>query len=163
MSKMGLHEPFRHLQHKLWQKERSRIKLVVWLLTTKSRESTQLRCVHCDTPLENSQRELQLCFRPRPNRSSEQRVIALQSCGSPNRDNSGLFLGSPRTKSHSDVDAAERRREYYMWEGGGFPQIRAVVSTMSPKSFVACPSTEAAPESELTNLLVGLMQIRGSN
>ncbi len=73
---------------------------------------------------------------------------------------SGLFLGSPRTKSHSDVGAAERRREYYMGEGGGFPQIRSVVSLVSPELPVACPSTEGAPESELTNLLVGLMQVR---
>jgi len=33
---------------------------------------------------------------------------------------SGLLLGSPRTKSHSDVDAAEKHRVYYMGEGGGF-------------------------------------------
>jgi len=44
MSKMALHEPFGHLQHKLWQKERPRVKLAVWLPTTKSRESTRPRC-----------------------------------------------------------------------------------------------------------------------
>ncbi len=76
---------------------------------------------------------------------------------------SGLLLGSPRTKSHSDVGATERRREYYMGEGGGFPRVRAVVSLVSPGSPVACPSTKGAPESDLTNLLVGLMQIRVSN
>jgi len=31
-------------------------------------------------------------------------------------------------KSHLDVASAERCREYYMGEGGGFPQVRAVVS-----------------------------------
>ncbi len=40
----------------------------------------------------------------------------------------GFLLGSPGTKSHSDVGAVERRREYYMGKGGGFPWIRAVVS-----------------------------------
>jgi hypothetical protein len=40
MSKMGLHEPFGHLQHKLWQKERLGVKLTVLLMTTKSQEST---------------------------------------------------------------------------------------------------------------------------
>jgi hypothetical protein len=44
---------------------------------------------------------------------SEQRVIISQSCKSPNR-------GSFRTKSHSDVGAIGRHREYYMGEGGGF-------------------------------------------
>jgi hypothetical protein len=57
----------------------------------------------------------------------------------------------------------ERCREYYMGEGGDFPWIRAVVSLVSPKSFVACPSTKGALESELTNLLVGWMQIWMSN
>jgi len=41
---------------------------------------------------------------------------------------SGLQLGSLGKKSHSDVASAVRRREYYMWEGGGFPQVWAVVS-----------------------------------
>ncbi len=71
-----------------------------------------------------------------------------QSGGSPNQNS---------LKSHSNVGAAERCREYYMGEGGGFPRIRAVVSLVSPESPVACPSTKGVPESELTNLLVGLM------
>jgi len=41
---------------------------------------------------------------------------------------SGLQLGSPGKKNHSDVASAVRRREYYMGEGGGFPRVRAVVS-----------------------------------
>jgi len=46
-----------------------------------------------------------------------------------------------------------------MGEGGGFPQVWAMVSLVSPKSPVACPSTKGAHERELTNLLVGLMQV----
>ncbi len=49
-----------------------------------------------------------------------------------------------------------------MGEGGGFPRIWAVVNQMSPELPVACPSTKGASESELTNLLVGLMQDRVS-
>jgi len=49
-----------------------------------------------------------------------------------NRDSfgtiSGLQLGSPGKKSHLDVASAERCREYYMGEGGGFPRVQAVVS-----------------------------------
>ncbi len=41
--------------------------------------------------------------------------------------NSGLQLGSPGKKSHLDVAFAERCIVYYMGEGGGFPQVRAVV------------------------------------
>jgi hypothetical protein len=55
---------------------------------------------------------------------------------------SELLFGSPGTKSHSDVGAMERRREYYMGEGGGFPQVRAVVSLVSPKSPVAYSNTK---------------------
>jgi hypothetical protein len=45
--------------------------------------------------------------------------------------------------------------EYIMGEGGGFPQVRAVVSLVNPELPVACPNTKGAPKSELTNLLVG--------
>jgi hypothetical protein len=50
-----------------------------------------------------------------------------------------------------------------MGEGDGFPRVRAVVSLVNPGSPVVCPSTKGAPENELTNLLVGLMQVRVSN
>jgi hypothetical protein len=50
-----------------------------------------------------------------------------------------------------------------MGEGGGFPRIRGVVSHVSPGLPVACPSTKGAPKCELTNLLVGLMQVRVNN
>jgi hypothetical protein len=47
-----------------------------------------------------------------------------------------------------------------MGEGGGFPQVQAMVSLLSLKLLMACPNTKGAPESELNNLLVGLMQVR---
>jgi hypothetical protein len=53
-----------------------------------------------------------------------------------------------------------------MGEGGGFPRIWAVVSLVSLVSLelpVACPSTKGVPKCELTNSLVGLMQVRVSN
>ncbi len=68
-----------------------------------------------------------------------------------------LLLGSPKIKSHVDVGAAERCREHYMGEGGGFPRVWAVVNLVNPGSFVVCPSTKSILESELTNLLVGWM------
>jgi hypothetical protein len=42
-----------------------------------------------------------------------------------------------------------------MGEGGGFPQVWAVVSLVNPESSMACPSTKSVSENELTNLLVG--------
>ncbi len=61
------------------------------------------------------------------------------------------------TKNHLDVGVVERRRKYYMGEGGGFPQARVVVTLVTLRSPVACPSTKGAPNNVLTNLLVGLM------
>jgi hypothetical protein len=48
---------------------------------------------------------------------------------------SGLPLGSPGTKSHLDVAPVESCKVYYKGEGGGFPQVRAMVSLVSPN----CP------------------------
>ncbi len=58
---------------------------------------------------------------------------------------SGLPFGSLGTKSHLDVGLAERRIEYYMGEGGGFPQVRAVVNLVNPRLPVVRPSTKGAP------------------
>jgi hypothetical protein len=133
MSKMASYEPFGHLQHKLWSKEGPRVKLAIWLLTTKSQESTRPRCVQveCNTLLGSFWEELQVCFRPHPNRRSELGVMSSQSPGSPNRTISKLFLGSPGTKSHSDVGAMGKCREYYMGEDDGFPRVWVVVSQVS--------------------------------
>ncbi len=66
-------------------------------------------------------------------------------------------------KNHFDVGAVERCRKYYMGEGGGFPRVRVVMSLVSLELPMPCLSTKGAPKNELTNLLVGLMQIRVSN
>jgi hypothetical protein len=67
------------------KKKGSGVKLTIWFPTTKSQESTQPGCVQkeCHTPLESFWQELPLCFKPHPNRRSEQRVIVSQSCMSP--------------------------------------------------------------------------------
>jgi len=56
---------------------------------------------------------------------------------------SGLHFGSFGKKCHSDASAAEKRREYYMGKGGGFPWVQAVVSQVSPRLPVACPNTKS--------------------
>jgi hypothetical protein len=69
----------------------------------------------------------------------------------------GLPLGNHGTKSHLGATPTEWCKVYYMGEGGGFPRVRAVVSFVSPKLPVTCFNTKGAVESDLTNLLVGLM------
>jgi hypothetical protein len=65
--------------------------------------------------------------------------------GVPTLTISGLPLGSAETKSHLDMGLMERQRVYYKGEGGGFPQVRAVVSLVNPSLHVVCPSTKSAP------------------
>jgi hypothetical protein len=95
MSKMGNASPFGHLKHKLWPKERSVVKLPIWLPTIKSWESTWFPCVQVtyDIQLESSWRKLQLCLRPHYNQRSAQDVMCPQSCGNPSCGN----FGSPKS------------------------------------------------------------------
>ncbi len=56
---------------------------------------------------------------------------------------SGLPFGSPGTKCHLDVGLMERHKVYYKGEGGGFPQIRAVVNLVSPSLPMVRPNTKS--------------------
>jgi hypothetical protein len=122
----------------------------------KSRESTgpQGVQVKCDTSLENSRQELQVCFRPHPNSRFEKRVTSPQSVKSPNRDS----FGTPPWESWDKKPFGCRCREeaQRILYGGRWwlPRVQAVVSLVSPKSPVACPNTKSVPESDLNNLLV---------
>ncbi len=55
----------------------------------------------------------------------------------------GFPLGSPGTKCHLDVGLVERHKVYYKGEGGGFPEVQAVVSFVSPSLPVARLSTKS--------------------
>jgi hypothetical protein len=55
---------------------------------------------------------------------------------------SWLPLGSPRTKWHLSVGLVAKQMVYYKGEGGGFPQVRAVVIIMSPFLLVTRLSTK---------------------
>jgi hypothetical protein len=72
----------------------------------------------------------------------------------------GLPLGNPGTKSHLDVGPVEKCRVYYKGEGGGFPQVRAVVSLVCP----CCPWLVLTPKvlQLCTNHLVLVLQVRVS-
>jgi hypothetical protein len=83
--------------------------------------------------------------------------MSCQSPESPNQDN----FGTPLWESWEKVPFGCRcggvmQRILY---GGKWwlPPSPAVVSRVSPRLPVACPSIANAPEWELTNLLVGLM------
>jgi hypothetical protein len=108
---MASHWPFGHLQPKLWAKEGPGVKLPVWLLTTKSRESTSSRPPNwkCDTSLKRSGRELQVWFRPRHDQTLQLGVMSSQSPGTPPGIISGQFRDSnprvPGVPGKSDIRA----------------------------------------------------------
>jgi hypothetical protein len=75
------------------------------------------------------------------------KLCASKVVGVPGVGISGLPLGSLGTKSHLYVAPVESCRIYYKGEGGGFPQVRAVVSlvclnclwlVLAPKMFQLC-------------------------
>jgi len=141
---MASHEPFGHLQPKLWAKEGSGVKLVVWLATTKSQESTSSRCLQkeCDGALESSRGELQLWFRPHSNRRSEPGDVSVQSPGSSTRDSFVTLRWESREKMPFGCGSRGVTQKILYGEGGGFPRVWAVVSQVSPRSPVACPNTK---------------------
>ncbi len=141
MSKMGLHDSFDHLKHKLWPKERSGVKLAIWLLTIKSQESTQFPC------MERSRWRLQLCFRPHLKWSYTHKVMGPLSYESLNFGNFGTPIWESRDKMSFGCGPRGEAWVYYKGEGGGFPQVRAMmnlVSLVSSSLPVACPSTKSA-------------------
>jgi hypothetical protein len=54
-----------------------------------------------------------------------------------------LPFGSPGIKCHLDVAPVERRKEYYKGEGGGFPQVRVVMSLVNLRLPVVRANTKS--------------------
>jgi hypothetical protein len=75
-------------------------------------------------------------------RGLHKKLCTLKVARVPAVEISGLPFRSPGTKSHLDVAPMERRRVYYKGEGGGFPQVRAVVSLVC----LCCPWLVLAPK-----------------
>jgi hypothetical protein len=177
MFEMGSYDPFGHLKHKLWSKEGPKIKLTIWFMTTKSRESPRFPYVQvaCDVPLESSWQGIQLCFRPQINQRFVDKVMGPQSwdshpklgppskiTGVPTLGISRLPFGNPRIKCHLDVGPMANHRIYYKGESGGFPQVGAAMSlvnlnfpwlVLAPKVFQLCTN----------QLVVWFVQVRVTN
>jgi hypothetical protein len=133
---MGLHDPFEYLKHKLWPKEGSRIKLSIWLLTTKSQESPWFTWVQvkCYILLKIFRQWLQFFFRLHFNWRFAQKIMGLKSCNSP-------YFG---TKWHLGVILMAKHKVHYKGGGGGSPQIWVVVSFVSLCLPMVCSCTKCA-------------------
>ncbi len=82
--------------------------------------------------------------------TSSQSKVCRQSCGCPKVEEVltlgilGLPLRSPGRKCHLGAGPMARHRIYYKEEGGGFPQIQAVMSSMSLSLLMVRPSIKSA-------------------
>jgi hypothetical protein len=82
------------------QKKSRESKLSIWFPTIKSQELTWFLCVQvvCDISLKISRRGIQLCFRPHLHWRPTCKVMAPQSCRSPNLGNFGTPTWESRDK-----------------------------------------------------------------
>ncbi len=146
---MGSHCPFGHLKHKLWPKEGMRVKLAIWLSTTKSQELTRF-CV-CRWRATYRWKDLDKGYNCALNliwiQGLHVKLRRPKVTRRPTLAILGLPFGSPETKCHLDVGPMGSHRVYYKGEGGGFPQVQVVVSLVSlsclwlilaPKVFQLC-------------------------
>jgi hypothetical protein len=139
MSKMSLHDPFSYFKHKLWPKERlgdsqplkvkNRPNLLVW------RQSATYRWKVLDKGY-NSTLDL-TSNEGLHTKLWASKVVRVSILGI-----SRLPLESPRTKWHLGASPMAMHKEYYKGEGGGFPQVRALVSLVSLYLPVPCSGTK---------------------
>jgi hypothetical protein len=121
---MGSHEPFGHLQHKLWQKkgQESNWQFNSRPLKVRNRPNPGVRrwsVTHHWKALDESYKfALDLIQIGGPNKNLWLHKVAGVQIGTISR----LLLGSLGIKNHLDASAMQRCREYYMGEGGGFPE-----------------------------------------
>jgi hypothetical protein len=147
MSKMGLYDQFGYLKHRLWPKEglesncqfdsrplkvENHLDLFTcrwratyhWKALNKgynfSLDLTSIKCLHKSYGLSKSQKSPFWKFRDSQ-------------------------VGSLETKLHLGAGPVAMHKKYYKWEGGGFPQVRAVMSLMNLCLPMVCPCTKSAP------------------
>jgi hypothetical protein len=131
MSKMNSHYSFGYLKHELWPKEGPGVKLLVWLPTKKKSYTVGKLSTRATTLLQTTSRS----------------KVCSQSYGAPKSRKSQMarfrdsHLGVLREKNHLNVGFVASHKVYYKGEGGGFPQVRAVVNLMCS----CCPWFVLAP------------------
>jgi hypothetical protein len=130
MFEMGSYGSFGYLKHKLWAKEISKVKLSIWFLTFKPGNHPNFLVFKWNATYRWQGINFALDFT-----SIESLHTNLWACkitGIPILGIYRLSLGSPGTKWHLDVGPVTRDKEYFKGEGGGFSQVRAMMSLVSP-------------------------------
>jgi hypothetical protein len=138
MPEMGSHCSFEHLKHKLWPKERAGSRIASLTPNQKKSRIDPIYLATDDVPHTIGKLSMRATTLLQIALRSE---VYSRSYGVPKSRESRLagfrdsHAGVPREKSHLDVGPVERCRVYYKGEGGGFPQVRAMVSLVCP----CCP------------------------
>ncbi len=144
---MGSNNPFGQLKRKLWPKEGLEVKLAIWLLTTKSWESPRFPCVRvtCDIPWKALDKGYNFDLDFILIEGLHTKLWAPKFVEVPIPRIWGLPFGSPETKSHLDAGPVANHKVYYKGEGGGFPQIWAMVSLVSLNLLMVRLNTKNTP------------------
>ncbi len=144
MSKMSSHHPFGHLKHKLYQKERLGIKLTVWFLIIKNQELT--RFLACRWRATYRWKFFNKGYNFILNlilvEGLHTKLWGPKVVGIPTLGLTPIW--ESWDKMSFGCEPRGKHKVYYKGEGGGFPQVRAVVSLVSPSLPVACLNTKSA-------------------
>jgi hypothetical protein len=124
MSKMASHESFGHLQPKLWAKEgrESNWQFDSQPQKVKNRPNLDVRWRSATWRWKALKKSYKIGLDLVPIGGWGEKLWWSKISGDQTGTISGLHFGSLETKSHLGVGAVEQRREYYMGEGGGFPE-----------------------------------------
>jgi hypothetical protein len=139
---MSSYDPFEYLKQKLWPKEGSGVKLPIWLPTTKSRPDFLVCRWHATYRWKAVNKGYNFTLDLTSIGGLHTKLWAPKVVGVLTLGIWRLPFGSPRTKWHLGAGPVAMHKIYYKGEGGGFPQVRAVVSFMSPCLPVIRPCTK---------------------
>jgi hypothetical protein len=163
MSKMGSHDPFGFLKHKLWPKKGWESN---WQFDSQAPKvknhpnflACKWHATYCWKALNKS---YNFASKLISIRGLCTKLWASKVMGVPILGIKGFPLGSPWTKWHLGVGPMDRHIEYYKGEGGGFLQVWAMVSLVNPCLPMARPCTKV-PQL-CTNQLIWFVQVHASN
>ncbi len=129
MSKMGFHDPFGHFKHKLWPKEGSGVtpnhkKVKNWPDFLVCRWRVTYHWKSFDEGYNFASYFILI-------RGLHTKLWAPKVMGVPILGISGLPFESPVIKWHLGACPVAMHRVYYKGEGGGFPQVQAMVNLVS--------------------------------
>jgi hypothetical protein len=164
MSKVGSHDSFGHFKHKLWPKEGPSVKLVIWLPTTKSQESPKFLAWrwHATHQWKVLDEGYNFALDLISIRGLHTKLWGSKVIGVPILGILGLALESPKTKQHLGAGPVARHRVYYKEEGGGFPQVRVMLSLMCSCLLVIRLCTKVL-QLRTNQLVVWFVQVRVSD